>query len=272
MSDALTPQNKPADEKKTAAEKKAEKLNALPWQPWKLNDLNTPVFSGNASFASKEYKTPIEPLFPDDEQQEDGDDAEPLSQFQVDQNELQRLQLQAQQQGHQQGFDAGQQQGYQAGFQAGQEAGHLQGVQEAQQQQAVLTEHWQHLVTDFQQTLDALDSVIASRLMQMALTAAKQVLGQPPICDGSALLNQIQQLIQQEPMFKGKPQLRVNPADFERVEQQLGVTLSLHGWRLLADSQIHAGGCKVSAEDGDMDASLATRWHELCRLAAPGDL
>lgn len=257
MSDDLTPQNKPAGPKKSTAEKKAEMLNALPWQPWKLNDLNTPT-----------YKTPIEPLFPEDE----AESHEDLPQEQVDHNELIRLQMQAQQQGHKEGYDAGQQQGYQAGFQAGQEAGQLQGVQEAQQQQAVLTEHWQHMVTDFQQTLDALDSVIASRLMQMALTAAKQVLGQPPICDGSALLNQIQQLIQQEPMFKGKPQLRVNPADFERVEQQLGVTLSLHGWRLLADSQIHAGGCKVSAEDGDMDASLATRWHELCRLAAPGDL
>jgi flagellar assembly protein FliH len=257
MSDDLTPQDKPVEPKKSTEEKKAEKLNALPWKAWKLNDLNTPS-----------YQTPIEPLFAEDEPE----NAEVLTQVQVDQSELQRLQMQAQQQGHQQGYDAGQQQGYQAGFQAGQEAGQLQGVQEAQQQQAVLTEHWQHMVTEFQQTLDALDSVIASRLMQMALTAAKQVLGQPPICDGSALLNQIQQLIQQEPMFKGKPQLRVNPADFERVEQQLGVTLSLHGWRLLADNQIHAGGCKVSAEDGDMDASLATRWHELCRLAAPGTL
>ncbi|HFD7184404.1 TPA: flagellar assembly protein FliH, partial [Yersinia enterocolitica] len=25
-------------------------------------------------------------------------------------------------------------------------------------------------------------------------------------------------------------------------------------------------------EEGDLDASLATRWHELCRLAAPGEL
>ena len=70
----------------------------------------------------------------------------------------------------------------------------------------------------------------------------------------------------------GKPQLRVHPDDYPRVEQQLGVTLSLHGWRLLADGELHPGGCKVSAEEGDLDASLATRWHELCRLAAPGEV
>jgi flagellar assembly protein FliH len=235
----------------------SDKIKNLPWQPWKLKDLTEPL-----------TKTAIEPLFPESQ----SDTGEVRSEMVVDQTELQRLFQRAEQQGHQQGYDQGQQQGYQAGFTAGQEAGQAQGLQEAQQQQQLLTDHWQLLVADFQQTLDALDSVIASRLMQMALTAAKQVLGQAPICDGSALLHQIQQLIQLEPMFKGKPQLRVNPADFERVEHQLGVTLSLHGWRLLADNQIHSGGCKVSAEDGDMDASLATRWHELCRLAAPGDL
>lgn len=111
--------------------------------------------------------------------------------------------------------------------------------------------------------------------MQLALAAAKQVLGQPPVCDGTALLNQIQQLIQQEPMFNSKPQLRVHPDDYQSVEQQLGTTFSLHGWRLLEDGELHPGGFKVSAEEakeGDLDASLATRWHELCRLAAPGEI
>ncbi len=37
----------------------------------------------------------------------------------------------------------------------------------------------QQLVSEFQHTLDALDSVITSRLMQMALEAARQVLARP---------------------------------------------------------------------------------------------
>ncbi|MGV8776894.1 FliH/SctL family protein [Pseudomonas aeruginosa] len=50
----------------------------------------------------------------------------------------------------------------------------------------------------------------------------------------------------------------------------LGATLSLHGWRWRGDPTLHPGGCKVSADEGDLDASVATRWQELCRLAAPG--
>ncbi|CAI1592938.1 flagellar assembly protein FliH [Serratia fonticola] len=231
----------------------SDRLNTLPWQPWSLNDLADP-------------KPVLEPEAPPEVIIIPQDDSI------NEQQRLEMLRLQAQQQGQQQGFAEGQQKGYDVGFQAGLEEGRQQGILAGQQQQQPITEHWQQLVTEFQHTLDALDSVIASRLMQLALTAAKQVIGQAPVCDGTALLGQIQQLIQQEPMFSGKPQLRVHPDDYERVEQQLGVTLSLHGWRLLADGQLHPGGCKVSAEEGDLDASLATRWHELCRLAAPGEL
>ncbi|HEI8866148.1 TPA: flagellar assembly protein FliH [Serratia odorifera] len=233
----------------------SDRINSLAWQPWALNDLAEP-----AAVASPQL-----PATPDQEPLPLDEPADP-------QRQLETLRLQAQQQGQQLGYAEGQQKGYEAGFQAGLEEGRQQGILQGQQQQQPLTEHWQNLVNEFQHTLDALDSVIASRLMQLALTAARQVLGQPPVCDGSALLAQIQQLIQQEPMFSGKPQLRVHPDDYERVEQQLGVTLSLHGWRLLADGQLHPGGCKVSAQDGDLDATLATRWHELCRLAAPGEL
>lgn len=73
-------------------------------------------------------------------------------------------------------------------------------------------------------------------------------------------------------MFNGKPQLRVHPDDYQRVEQQLGTTLSLHGWRLLVDGELHPGGCKVSAKENDLDASLVTGWHELCRLSTPGEV
>ncbi|WP_283603469.1 flagellar assembly protein FliH [Serratia proteamaculans] len=225
----------------------SDRINTLPWQPWSLNDLNEP-------------KPELAPLpLPVVETY-----GVPLDDSVVQEQQLAQLRLQAEQQGQQLGYADGQQKGYDAGFQAGMEEGRQQGLLEAQQQQ--------QLVTEFQHTLDALDSVIASRLMQLALTAAKQVLGQPPVCDGTALLAQIQQLIQQEPMFSGKPQLRVHPDDYHRIEQQLGATLSLHGWRLLADGQLHPGGCKVSADEGDLDASLATRWHELCRLAAPGEV
>ncbi len=57
------------------------------------------------------------------------------------------------------------------------------GLAEAKAQQAPIHARMQQLVSEFQTTLDALDSVIASRLMQMALEAARQVIGQTPTVD-----------------------------------------------------------------------------------------
>lgn len=231
----------------------SDALKAQNWKPWTLNDL-----------AARE-KVVMPELTVEDI-------ATPKDVVTFTEDDLAELRAKVEQKARQSGFTQGQKEGYDAGFQTGQDEGRKQALEEIRQQQAPLVEQLQHMVTEFQQTLDAMDSVIPSRLMQLALTAAKQVIGQAPICDGTALLAQIQQLLEQEPLLKGNPVLRVSPANLALVEEKLGATLTTNGWTLLADSQLHPGGCKITADDGEIDASLATRWHELCRLAAPGEL
>jgi flagellar assembly protein FliH len=230
--------------------------NQLPWKIWMPDDLapsSSPVF---------------ESLMPQETETE-----EPEEKNEPDlQQTLAMMQAQAREQGHQDGYADGHSAGVDEGRKAGFQQGLEQGIAEAKQQQAPVHARMQQLVSEFQYTLDALDSVIASRLMQMALEAARQVIGHTQGVDNSALIKQIQGLLQQEPIFSGKPQLRVHPDDLQRVEEMLGATLSLHGWRLRGDPSLHQGGCKVSADEGDLDASVATRWQELCRLAAPGVL
>lgn len=230
----------------------SDAFSSHPWQLWQPEDLAQPI--------EPEPELLPEPL------------EDVVDEAANEQQQLERLQAAMRQQAHDQGYREGHQLGVSEGQKAGYDAGFQQGLTEAQQQQAPIQARMQQLVTEFQHSLEALDSVIAARLMQLALEAARTVIGQSTSVDGSALLRQIQGLIQQEPMFSGKQQLRVHPDDLQQVEQTLGATLDLHGWRLLADSTLHPGGCKLSAEDGDLDASVATRWQELCRLAAPGEL
>lgn len=231
--------------------------NDLPWKVWTPDDLAPPM----AAFVLADDSSPL----PTDDTEEPQ-----LSAEQQLEQKLAQLQLQAHEQGYNAGLTEGRQQGHEQGYQDGLAQGLEQGQTQARAQHAPIHARMQQLVSEFQNTLDALDSVIASRLMQMALEAARQVIGQTPIVDNAALIKQIQQLLQQEPLFSGKPQLRVHPDDLQRVEEMLGATLSLHGWRLRGDPTLHHGGCKVSADEGDLDASVATRWQELCRLAAPG--
>lgn len=229
----------------------------LPWKRWTPDDLAPPM---------TEFMPALTPSLTEEPDEE----APELSEEEQRAQMLAQLQMQAHEQGYNAGLSEGRHQGQQQGYEEGKAQGLEQGLEQSRQQQAPIHARMQQLVSEFQNTLDALDSVIASRLMQMALEAARQVIGHTPVVDNSALIKQIQGLLQQEPLFSGKPQLRVHPDDLQRVEEMLGATLSLHGWRLRGDPSLHHGGCKVSADEGDLDASVATRWQELCRLAAPG--
>lgn len=223
------------------------------WQVWQPDDLAPAVVP--------------EPV---DDRAHDAPEEAALSEEAQRQQQLAHIQIQAHEQGYQAGLQEGRSAGQQQGYQDGLAQGLEQGLAQAQQQHAPQHARMQQLVSEFQHTLDAMDSVIASRLMQMALEAARHIIGQTTSVDSSAVIKLIQTLLQQEPLFSGKPLLRVNPDDLPRVENVLGATLSLHGWRLRGDPTLHPGGCKVSADEGDLDASVATRWQELCRLAAPG--
>ncbi|MDX6019999.1 flagellar assembly protein FliH [Scandinavium sp. V105_16] len=227
--------------------------DSTPWKVWQPDDLTPPMQALVAEL-----------IGPADEPVDE------VSEEQKQQQLLAQIQMQAHEQGYNAGLAEGRAAGESQGYQEGLAQGLEQGLAQAQQQQVPLHARMQQLVSEFQHTLDALDSVIPSRLMQMALEAARQVIGQAPMVDNTALIKQIQELLQQEPLFSGKPQLRVHPDDLQRVEEMVGATLSLHGWRLRGDPSLHHGGCKVSADEGDLDASVATRWQELCRLAAPG--
>lgn len=99
-------------------------------------------------------------------------------------------------------------------------------------QQPVI-ETWQKLLSEFHYSLDTFDTVVTTKLPQIALTAAKQVLGQSTVCDGTALLEEISHLLQQKPIFASQPELHVNPNHVALIEQHLGSLLNLNGWRLV---------------------------------------
>lgn len=187
------------------------------------------------------------------------------------QQQLAQMQMQAHEQGHQLGYAEGQKIGVEEGRKTGFQQGLEQGLAEAKQQQAPVHARMQQLVSEFQYTLDVLDSVIASRLMQMALgETARQVIGETKGIDNTALIKQIQSPIAAEPLFSGKPQLRVHPDDLQRVEEMLGATLSLHGWRLRVATQV----CIRAAAKSPLMKAISTQalqraGKKLCRLAAP---
>lgn len=187
------------------------------------------------------------------------------------QAELNTLRQQAEKNGYAQGFEqgraAGEKQGYAEGFELGKAQGEAQGQESARERQERLTEQLEHVLLEFQQAIDSLRSAMPARLMQIALTAARQVIGQSTAIDCDALLKQIKQLMHEEILLNHQPTLWVHPVDLAALQTQLEELLSQRGWTLRADENLHRGGCRITTDDGELDATLAARWQMLCQLA-----
>lgn len=237
----------------------SDKENNPQWKRWQPRELNQWDLNSSVLPSLSDVPEPDVPKIPCLEP------SEVLEQI----NLLDNLKEEAHRSGFQTGQEMGEKAGYDAGFAQGLQEGAEQGRQQALAEQQPVTESWQKLLSEFSYSLDSFDSVVTTKLLQIALTAAKQVLGQPAVCDGSALLEEISRLLKQKPLFAGQPELRVNPVHIDMLEQHLSTQLNLNSWRLVADPQLHAGGCRVVADDGEIDMSVATRWQELCRLYAP---
>lgn len=182
----------------------SDRINTLPWQPWSLNDLG-------------EQKPAVElPQLPDLEL----DDPSPDAQAEL-QQQLATLRLQAEQQGQQLGYADGQQKAMRPVFSPtggrppARAAGSATAAAAADRPLAAAGHRIPaHAGRARQRDRFAADAAGTDRRQ----TGAGPAAGVRRHCPAGA----DQQLIQREPMFNGKPQLRVHPDDYPRVEQQLG--------------------------------------------------
>ncbi|SFC75579.1 flagellar assembly protein FliH [Polaromonas sp. OV174] len=219
------------------AEKK-EPMSA--WQRWEMSSFADESLSANdeASTASEPMMEPFEPV------------------LLIDEAELARLRLQAQQ--------AGEAAGHALGYARGQAEGHaaaLSAVHAQAAQLEALTQAWPN-------ALRLAERQVADDLLALALDIAHQVLRQALTIDPQAILTVVHELLQAEPALSGTPQLLLHPDDAVLVNEHLSDALQDAGWRIRADAQIQRGGCRVLANSGERDATLETRWERVAATLA----
>lgn len=179
----------------------------------------------------------------------------------IDEAELARLRLQAQ--------ETGKTQGYEQGYARGQTEGHAAGLAAVQAQ----AEQLQALALALPAALRLAETSVADELLALAMDIARQVLGQALTAEPQAILAVVHELLQAEPALTGAPQILLHPDDAALVKEHLADDLKGAGWRIRVDAHITRGGCRVLAGSGERDASLETRWERvtatLARNASP---
>jgi flagellar assembly protein FliH len=224
------------------------KLSA--WQRWEMMSIADGLLASSAGASDAAvYGSALEPLKPV---------------LLIDEAELARLRLLAQQ--------AGDSAGHREGYARGLAEGHAAGLAAVQAQAAQL----QALTQSLPGALRGADHDVADDLLALALDLARQVLGQALKAEPQAMLTLVRELLQAEPVLMGMPQLLLHPDDAVLVKEHLPDELQAAGWRIRVDATLQRGGCRVLASSGELDATLPTRWERvaaaLIRNVTPASL
>lgn len=148
---------------------------------------------------------------------------------------------------------------HEAGFAAGHAEGYEAGCAEARKE----AERIGALCANLREQLQTLDQQIAEGLLDLAIEIARQVLRQSLKLKPELLLPTVREAISALPLHHAHPALYLHPQDAALVRQQLGEQLNHHGWRILEDSSLTPGGCRIESGASEVDATLETRWRRV---------
>ncbi len=173
-------------------------------------------------------------------------------------DEIERMHIEA----HEQGYAAGHAEGYAAGL----AAGHNEGLVSAQASAAKIDA----LMGSLQQSLATLDQQVANRLLATAVEIASQVLRQSLRVKPELLLPVVREAVATLYPHGGHPTLFAHPDDAALIRTHLGEQLAHSNWRIIDDATLSVGGCRVEVGASEVDATFETRWQRVIEAIGIG--
>lgn len=146
----------------------------------------------------------------------------------------------------------------------GEKAGFDEGMKKAQAEAAQLG----RLVRAMDGALDQLGADVAEEIVVLAITLARQMVGETLEARPEAVVSVVREALQQIP--QGKVRIHLHPQDVQLVRQHLDDQLETGHHHLIEDAAVARGGCRLEAAGCDIDATLPTRWERVLSGIARG--
>ncbi|OYW39419.1 MAG: flagellar assembly protein FliH [Hydrogenophilales bacterium 12-61-10] len=122
------------------------------------------------------------------------------------------------------------------------------------------------LAESFDNTLDNLDFHIADMVLELALDVARQVVAGELAVRPQHILDVVNQALRQMAESSRGARLLLNPEDAALVRPHLDLVLDKNRLRIVEDIRIVRGGCLIETPQGDLDATLPSRWRQVVQV------
>ncbi|BAN35058.1 flagellar assembly protein FliH/type III secretion system HrpE [Sulfuricella denitrificans skB26] len=148
-----------------------------------------------------------------------------------------------------------QQQAYQEGF----AAGYQEGKGKVDAELARLAQ----LMSALGGALNQFDETLTQNLLSLALDVAKQMLREALRVRPELVLPVIREAVSGLPQANQHPHLKLHPDDAALVRSLMADELSHFHWKLIEDSRVERGGCRVETTNSEIDATMENRWERI---------
>lgn len=161
------------------------------------------------------------------------------------------------------GLEEGRSTGYEQGLKSGQEEGLALGMTESRNQSMAIAAQLAQLNSNYEQEIQIARENTADQLLSLALDFAQAMLKTALLVHPELLLPVVEQALQALPALQTPTTVYLHPLDVEMIKTTLEEDLKQPGWRLLSDTYIERGGCRIETNANIIDATLETRWQRL---------
>jgi flagellar assembly protein FliH len=143
------------------------------------------------------------------------------------------------------------------GYQTGMEQGRAQALEE----NTLL----QQLSVAFGAEISKAREQVAQDLLDLALDLSKAMLKHTLAVRPELVLPVVSEAIGYLPTLQQPALLFLHPEDAQLVRERMGAELAAAGWRVLDETSMERGGCRVETASNQIDASATSRWQRIAQ-------
>jgi flagellar assembly protein FliH len=161
-------------------------------------------------------------------------------------------------------LEALQAQAYQEGFEQGRREGaargHREGLQAGERETRTVVEHLTSVLRTLSAPLEALDREVEEALVGLAVAVARHLIRRELKLDPSQVIAVVREAVSVLPVAARAVRLHLHPSDAAIVRERMRLTEGEESaWQLREDPSLTRGGCRVSTEVSEVDATVESR-------------
>ncbi len=148
--------------------------------------------------------------------------------------------------------------------------GHAEGLKAGEQSVRQRAARFDQLLKSLSKPFDELDDSVEKQLVELAIAIVKQLFRREIRIDPTHVIGVVREAIQLLPIASRNTQVHLHPDDAALVRESLSPADGEPAWTIVEDPLIAHGGCRVTTENSQIDATTEARLQAVIN-AALGD-